>query len=499
MHSVSTVDNFMTMQGFPQRMEAEKSYAGSSVSGLSFMELVKNAGDAESNPKIDENAVSFHGNIQKKIEDGSENSESGSFQNGAVQSTSRKAFEISDAEKSENSRDEGLEQSKKNLDGYKVSVDLQDDSSQTENLPAAEKKILNERYSVLEQIAGMKKNVSEGKKIDGKSEKLAEKEGAFFDKEAEDVFLPETGIPDAQNGANLAAEIIDFSLQNQPGTKVSLKNDGKMDSESLEEALKVNASGGKLEALEGRAFLSEEGKTKKVKFGEKIAFDVTDLRTKVYETDETQQDVQLTASKGEISSKDLKGQVQYSGGNDIQMTFSINQNLALSDITSSNSQAAGAAGSNFQAMLENLIENNAQDFARAGSIVLKDNNAGSISLILHPESLGNVKINLELSDKVVTGHITVASKEAMAAFEGSLNSLKNAFSQGGFDNASFDLSMAGQNAGGFGSSSQGDSRNMQNLSDRLYGDLTVEVSAGAADSDYLSYGKVSDYSVDIVA
>ena len=64
------------------------------------MELVKNAGDAESNPKIDENAVSFHGNIQKKIEDGSENSESGSFQNGAVQSTSRKAFEISDAEKS---------------------------------------------------------------------------------------------------------------------------------------------------------------------------------------------------------------------------------------------------------------------------------------------------------------------------------------------------------------------------------------------------------------
>ena len=70
----------------------------------------------------------------------------------------------------------------------------------------------------------MKKNVSEGKKIDGKSEKLAEREGAFFDEEAEDVFLPETGIPDAQNGANLAAEIVDFSLQNQPDTKVSLKN-----------------------------------------------------------------------------------------------------------------------------------------------------------------------------------------------------------------------------------------------------------------------------------
>ena len=49
-----------------------------------------------------------------------------------------------------------------------------------------------------------------------------------------------------------------------------------------------------------RVWMRFEIAVSKLKFGEKIAFDVTDLRTKVYETDETQQDVQLTASKGEI-------------------------------------------------------------------------------------------------------------------------------------------------------------------------------------------------------
>ena len=67
-------------------------------------------------------------------------------------------------------------------------------------------------------------------------------------------------------------------------------------------------------------------------------------------------------------------------------------------------------------------------------------------MALKPEALGNVKITLELSDKVVSGHITVASREAFEAFRQNLDTLRQAFVQSGFDNATFTLSIAQNNS-----------------------------------------------------
>ena len=172
------------------------------------------------------------------------------------------------------------------------------------------------------------------------------------------------------------------------------------------------------------------------------------------------------------------------------------QEVVQQNLLSSNTQTAAGAGSNFQAMLTNQLQNNAQEFVRAGSIVLKDNNMGSINLILHPESLGNVKINLQLTDKIIAGHITVASKEAFNAFQESLGSLKEAFTQNGFDTASFDLSWSGQGSGtGYEGQQNQQSRMPFNKyrADAAYGEYAY------AESTAPAAATKSDYSVDIVA
>jgi len=102
----------------------------------------------------------------------------------------------------------------------------------------------------------------------------------------------------------------------------------------------------------------------------------------------------------------------------------------------------------FSSMLSQELQASAGEFVRAGQIVLRDNDAGVIKLTLHPESLGNVKISLELSgDKKISGKIVVASQEAYDAFNESLGSLQDAFAQSGFDATGFDLSFAGQGSG----------------------------------------------------
>lgn len=129
----------------------------------------------------------------------------------------------------------------------------------------------------------------------------------------------------------------------------------------------------------------------------------------------------------------------------VTMDFAAN---AQQNIGSLNNQAAGSAGSNFQAMLANQIQENAGEIVKAGNIVLKDNDVGSIKLILHPESLGNVKIDLQVNEKNISGKIIVATQEAFNAFKETAENLKQAFVQSGFESAGLELSLANQNFAG---------------------------------------------------
>lgn len=217
---------------------------------------------------------------------------------------------------------------------------------------------------------------------------------------------------------------------------------------------------------------------------------VKDYRTEKTETEES---VEKVNGKNPSDSTELKVTDVKFENNNAQMTMEVASN-AQQNIVSSNSQTASAAGSDFQAMLANQIKQNAGEFVKAGSIVLKDNNAGSIKLILKPESLGNVKVDLQISDKNITGRIVVASQEAFNAFKENADSLKQAFINSGFENANFDLCFAGQNAFGNQSGSKQENPAASFQMARTYGDLagdSVDDSYEEMEAQFTEKGSVN--------
>ena len=169
---------------------------------------------------------------------------------------------------------------------------------------------------------------------------------------------------------------------------------------------------------------------------------VTDLRTETAES--------LSEVKPE-SEKLIK--LDAANGASSELTMFVSESVRQ-NVFPANGQSTQAASSNFQTMLANQIRQNASDFVKAGSIVLRDSNAGTINLVLRPESLGNVKISLQLSDKVVSGQITVHSEEAYNAFKESADALKTAFAQSGFEAGGFTVAYSSAGTGGSFSGSE---------------------------------------------
>jgi hypothetical protein len=140
-------------------------------------------------------------------------------------------------------------------------------------------------------------------------------------------------------------------------------------------------------------------------------------------------------------------------------------------------------GKSFASMLSQELKNNAADFVKTGQIILKDNNAGLIRLTLHPENLGNVKISLDLSgDNRISGKIEVNSKEAYEAFSESMGGLSDAFVQGGFESAGFDLSWSG---GGSGSEREDPSAK---IASPFYASSVPDVMSASVSSDTVTDG-----------
>ena len=232
------------------------------------------------------------------------------------------------------------------------------------------------------------------------------------------------------------AEIVDQNL-------VNLELDEKILSEEIligAQELSVDSPREFLGDFSDTKFVGDEKIVSNLKSSKKFALDkegkiiVTDLRTT------PQENVQENVDN---SKPNFVTDVKFDG-NSAQMTLDLANNVQQ-NLTSSNTQSAAASNSNFQAMLTNQIQQNAYDFVKTGSIILKDNDVGSIKLILHPESLGNVKIDLQISDNTINGKIVVASQEAFNAFKDSMDSLKQAFMQSGYETSNFDLNLAGQN------------------------------------------------------
>ena len=143
----------------------------------------------------------------------------------------------------------------------------------------------------------------------------------------------------------------------------------------------------------------------------------------------------------------LKAESVRQHGSTLDITFNLNQEQQLSQaaqqgILSTSDQAAAGDSSTFQKMFSNQILTQAPEFVKAGAIILRDNDDGTINLNLKPETLGNVKITLHVTDKGIEGQIVVASR------------------QSGFDAATLTLSLSNGSADG-GQLARGNAREQQ--------------------------------------
>jgi hypothetical protein len=106
------------------------------------------------------------------------------------------------------------------------------------------------------------------------------------------------------------------------------------------------------------------------------------------------------------------------------------------------------AGQAFEDILaRELHQNLNNDIVRHASIILRDSSEGTIRLALKPESLGNVKIRLEMAENRITGRIVVETEETLHAFEKEITSLEKAFVESGFEGASLEMSLASDGRG----------------------------------------------------
>jgi flagellar hook-length control protein FliK len=122
--------------------------------------------------------------------------------------------------------------------------------------------------------------------------------------------------------------------------------------------------------------------------------------------------------------------------------------------TTGGAGAENGAGERLSNMLAHELRTSLNsDIVRHASVLMRDGGDGLIRLSLKPESLGNVKIRLQMAENKISGEIIVETKEALKAFEQQIHELEKAFQAQGYDAAHLQMSLAndsgqGQLAGG---------------------------------------------------
>jgi len=185
---------------------------------------------------------------------------------------------------------------------------------------------------------------------------------------------------------------------------------------------------------------------------DKLTFDVRDFRTT---------DVRLNAGletrvQGESSTREITLELRLP-----------NQGQSLNSPTQAQTTWETKASSALENMLARELHQNFNgDIVRHASMALRDGGAGTIKLALKPESLGNVKIHLEMTENKITGFIVVESEEAFNAFRKEIASLEQAFKDSGYASADLNLSLAQDGKNADGQEKEADSFTPRNVASR---------------------------------
>lgn len=148
---------------------------------------------------------------------------------------------------------------------------------------------------------------------------------------------------------------------------------------------------------------------------------------------------------------------------------------------------AGAAAGPFETALERLRGMAGSEMVKASGIILRDG-GGEIRLVLKPESLGSVRIRMNLVDNGIEGRIIVDNAAVKQVLDSSLDALAKALTAQGFQAATLEVAVGGQNADGGRAaaephpalrqeSAEGFGRNVPGVESMSLGDLLVNLFA----------------------
>jgi flagellar hook-length control protein FliK len=82
------------------------------------------------------------------------------------------------------------------------------------------------------------------------------------------------------------------------------------------------------------------------------------------------------------------------------------------------------------------------EIVRSARLIVRGSDRGEIRLNLKPESLGSVRIALQMQDGHIAGRIIVDNQSVREAFEQNLAALQKAFAEGGMDASGLEVSVA---------------------------------------------------------
>jgi flagellar hook-length control protein FliK len=167
---------------------------------------------------------------------------------------------------------------------------------------------------------------------------------------------------------------------------------------------------------------------------------VLDLRRKATQTVENAQEKNVTG--GKAVAEDLKKEpaVQERDFAALLRSFSAERGTPAEAQQTSEAHRASPSLRSFQ---ERLIP----EVLRHTGIILREGGSGEIRLILKPESLGSVRIRLALSESSLEGRIVVENSTVKDLMDASLEHLKQALREGGFQSASLEVAVGGRQNG----------------------------------------------------
>ena len=247
-----------------------------------------------------------------------------------------------------------------------------------------------------------------------------------------------------------AMQNIEESPAGAGGKKDSVSKDRSLSkNEEIETLLKKTGRGDEAASLRGKPENESPGRLDELRSRsrrDRVTFEVRDMRTGETNAANNAQTRSYTVTEtaagrvhGEAPVREIT----------LELRLPDQHNGSTGQSTAQTTWEAKAGGTAIENMLARELHQNFNgDIVRHASMALHDGGEGTIKIALKPESFGNVKIRLEMTENKITGHIVVESEEALNAFRKEIASLEQAFRDSGFTNADLNLSLTadGRNA-----------------------------------------------------